>query len=109
MNVFQGFPELLSRDAGLILPYQAGRGFAVLSVTPSRGTECSVRLGNVPAVRRYTGHNGSLGLVWGPGPPLLVIQAGRDRDNVLISVSPMPNIREYLHTDWGPLRSQIYE
>ena len=45
----------------------------------------------------------------GAWPPLLVIQAGRDRENVLISVSPMPNIREYLHTDWGPLRSQIYE
>ena len=49
-----------------------------------------------------------LAWVWGPGPPLLLIQAGRDRENVLISASPMPNIREYLHTDWGPLRSQIY-
>ena len=45
----------------------------------------------------------------GAWSPLLLIQAGRDRENVLISASPMPGIREYLRTDWGPLRSQIYE
>jgi hypothetical protein len=45
----------------------------------------------------------------GAWPPRLLIQAGKDRENMLISASPMPGIREYLRTGWGPLRSQIYE
>ena len=73
------------------------------------GAECSVRLGNDPAVRRYRGHYGSLGVGPGPGPPTARHPGGENPENMLISAPPMPGIREYLRTDWGPLRSQIYE
>lgn len=55
---------------------------------PLEEAECSAHIECVPAVGRCGGGYNLLAWVWSIGPLLLLIPAGRGRENVLISASP---------------------
>jgi hypothetical protein len=48
-------------------------------------------------------------LGFGASPQLLFIQAGRYRENLLLSTSPTPSIREYLRTGKACIRAGFTE